>query len=490
MTEFRHKWWIFCGVCLLVFLINLDGTIVNLALASIASYFHIDLNATQWVAASYLLVTSVTFALFGRLADSWGHKTMFLLGIVCFTLGSLAAVLAPTFNLLIIARMLQGLGFATLGLCFVIIIRNFPAHQRGLAIGLSVTITGLGQALGPTLGGILVHYFSWHSVFLINVPLGIISLVMTMIFVPADTDKKPLHISWLNVALFMLGLSLLLYTLNQISELPWWLAVAGIMLSLLLLSVFLRLSFQQTNPLIDVSLLRNRHYRALMSLRFVFMMISMGGAYFLLPLYMQNILGYSAEKTGYYLLAMTALVAVASPLTGRIIDKTGFTKPIFCSIAFIFFACIAMVFFHIPLALPLLFSGLVFMGLAVGIHLPATVSAVNSLIEESKAGTANGLFFTAAISGATVGIALTGNLIHMVSQHYLATHLKLAVNSATLDLMHNVATGTASASLLTPNLASLAKHAFLSGFQTVMALFCVLLLFALGLALRLHKEVK
>jgi len=301
-----NNWLVFIACSFMVLLVNIDMTIVNLAVPSISGYFNASLNQAQWVIASYLLITAVTFTLFGKFADDFGKKRIYLLGVALFTLASLLAGLAFSLHFLLAARLLQGLGFAaTLGLSIVIVVQTFPIEKRGYIIGLMVTLTGTGQALGPILGGIILQYFSWHWIFLINLPFGIASFIMGWCFIAAD---KPIvsinNLNFINVLFFLVGLTLILYTLNQFTFLHYRWVILLLLLGMICLGVFGYTSFKFSKPLIDLTLLVNRHYFKVVFTRFIFMSC-MSSFLFLLPLYLENIVDLSSATTGGTMLSMT-----------------------------------------------------------------------------------------------------------------------------------------------------------------------------------------
>lgn len=485
MLKNNQKWLILIATGIMIMLVNLDMTIVNLALAVIAKHFNATLNQTQWILSSYLLAAAVSFTVFGRLADIAGRKKIFLMGVALFTLASALAACSPNILILMIARFIQGLGFAaTLGLCLVIIFSSFPPEQRGLAAGVSVGITGFAQAIGPTLGGLLVQQLGWQSIFWINVPLGVVSFFMTFIVTPKDTPKTEESLDLKMTFLFVFGLSLVLFALNELEVFSAIITVFSLFLGCLLLGISFYFCYTKPKPLINIELLNHSGYRKLIILRFISMMF-MSSALFLIPLYLENILGYSPAITGVILLSMTLFVAISSPITGKLMDRISFVIPVKLSMLLAFLAAVTMIFFRLENPMPLLLVGLVLFGLAIGIHTPAMVNGVTKEVLNEQAGTAMGLFFTAAISGATVGVALSGAVMKVMSTQYLVKELggKIVNNS-----VYDVAGGIKSVKTLdSVYLRHMAENAFMYAYHYWMSIISVLLLISVGIAFNLSR---
>lgn len=481
MLENNRKWLILFATGIMIMLVNLDMTIVNLALADISYSLNATLNQTQWIITSYLLATALSFTIFGRLADLWGRKRIFLFGVFLFTIGSLGAGFATDIPFLMIMRFIQGLGFAAaLGLSMVIIFTHFPASQRGLAAGVAVTITGISQAIGPTAGGLIVQHFNWSWVFWINVPLGLISLLFTSIVTPTDRpDSMNKRINLTNVGLFVTGLGLILYTVNQWEQWSYLNLFSCFLGGILLLYLFVRSCHKMSHPLVNIDLLTHKGFRLLVTLRFLFMTF-MSSFLFIIPLYLQNILSYSPSNAGFIMLGMTLFVAISSIFVGKVMDKIGFVYPVFVSVILAFLASLVTFFFTASQNLIPIFLCLFILGLAIGIHTPSTINGVNKEAAEKDAGTAMGLFFTMAISGAVVGVALAGTILGALSKKLLL--VKVGASAITSTLLY-AASGTRSLTELPLNLQEIAKDSFMYAFHGFMSVISVLMFLAILLAI-------
>ena len=494
-----QKWGIFLGASLMIFLVNMDATVVNLALASIAKGLHIGLISVQWVISAYLLTTFMCFIVGGKLADMLGPKTVFLIGTAAFTIASLIAGLADNFTVLIVARLLQGLGFAfTLSLAILLITSVFPEQQRGYALGLSVAVSGLGQSLGPTIGGVILNVTTWHWIFLINIPFGILAFLVISILAKTPYDLKVRqHLDYWGIILMGGAFSVFLLTLSQVSRLSdtaMIVLVGGVLTLGLLLLLWWR-EKHVTNPLIDFALFGTRNFRLSLMIRFIAMSI-WGSVLLLLPLYLQNIAGFSPLHAGLILLIYCVCFGLVSPFAGRMCDRYGFKPMIVLALvliilAFIGFAC----FTTETLSLPLLAIVLMLFGASVGIITPTTVVPVMAVVPKSSIGEGMGMFYTTAFAGLSVGVAVVSVLVHFLSLHYLVQHAPAwppAMSMHGRELIQHAATGVQSVTALHGLVSAdaygvwshLVKSAYLHAMHSVMLLAAGLAATALWLATR------
>ena len=176
---YKYKWFTLLGLFFAIIVLNLDFTIVNLAIPTLGKAFHAPLSLLEWIVNIYPLTFAACVILTGKLADKYGHKKIYLFGITFFLIGSIIAGFAPGPILILIGRILQGVGMAgTYGMMFILAAEAFPANQKGFATGILIIGTGVGQALGPTVGGLMVEYWSWRWCFLINIPFCILSILL------------------------------------------------------------------------------------------------------------------------------------------------------------------------------------------------------------------------------------------------------------------------------------------------------------------------
>jgi EmrB/QacA subfamily drug resistance transporter len=502
MTEktYKNKWLVLFSAGLMILLINIDGTIVNVALAKISVALNADLTIMQWVMASYLLATAIFFTICGRLADMHGNKRMFLIGTAVFTIASLLCGLSPNAYCLISARFIQGFGFAsTLGIAILLVTNAFPPEQRGLASGMAVTLTGLGQIIGPTVGGVILHFSSWHWIFLVNVPIGIICLILSSLFAPKDEITCEKHkLDPTSVTLFALGLAIITATLNETAHLQTGNILLFVAIGIACLIGYGLRSMHSQHPMIATSLLTHPEYLKVSLTRLLFMLIWAVVLLFI-PLYLQNIIGYSPLKTGLLILVMTAMIAIGSPITGKLVDIFGFKPLLVLSMLLAAISCILMSFFHSPSNTTLLIVSFILFGTSVGIHIPSSLNGVIRTSETQHRSTAMGLFFTIALVGSIIGIAVSGSYMSEKSSILILHELVrqgMHIHHATLTKLQSVASGAHNVSWMrsavpTHQLASLAKMAhrsFIHTFEQLMWINAVLCLIGMCIASRIKMD--
>jgi EmrB/QacA subfamily drug resistance transporter len=321
-----NPWAILITLSLGFFMTLLDLTIVNIAIPSMITALGASLDEILWVVNSYVLVLAVLLITAGRLGDLRGQRTMFVAGVVVFTLASLACGLAPNPTLLIAFRAVQGIGAAMLmPQTMAIIIGTFPPDRRGTALGIWGAVAGLATVAGPTLGGVLVTYASWRWIFIVNVPIGLIVLAMTFAFIPDTRMERQHKLDLLGVAIATAGLFCLTFALIEGQRYSWNGVILALFVAAAILTVLFLLqqrSRQDAEPLVPFSLFRNRNFTVI---NVVASLVSVAILGFFLPItiYLQSVLGYSAIKAGLILAPMSVIALVLAPIAGKMSDKIG-----------------------------------------------------------------------------------------------------------------------------------------------------------------------
>jgi EmrB/QacA subfamily drug resistance transporter len=389
----------------------LDGSVTNIVLPSVRASFGADVAAVEWIVTIYLLVVSGLLLSFGRLGDIRGHKSTYVLGFGIFIVGSALCGAAPTVNALIAFRGLQACGGAMLlSNSPAILTGSFPPSQRGQALGLQATMTYLGLTVGPSLGGWLASQFSWHWVFYINVPVGLIALTLSLLFIPRDRPaERTQAFDLVGAGTFMLGLVSLLLALNQGAEWGWTsvpiLALAAA--AVLLLAVFIWTERRVAAPMLDLSLFGRRVFSAA-TVSAVLNYVCLYMILFLLPFYLQEGRGLSAAQAGLLLTAQPIVMAIAAPISGTLSDRMGSRL---LSTAGMFILAVGMFMLSrlgatSPLAyIPLI---LLIIGLGVGTFISPNTSALMGSAPRNRQGIAAGIQATARTAGMVLGVGLAG----------------------------------------------------------------------------------
>lgn len=410
--DYSRKWYVMIAVSLGIFLATIDGSIVNVALPTLVRELQTDFATVQWVVLAYLLTLTTLMLSVGRLADMLGKKSIYGTGFVVFTLASALCGLAPTVVWLIGFRVLQAVGAAMVfALGSAIVTEAFPPQERGQALGITGLIVSLGIVIGPTLGGILIEGFSWHWIFFVNVPVGILGTLLVWKFIASTKPSGRQRFDYGGgLTLFVALLALLLaLTLGQnwgFTDSRVWLLLAT---WLIFMFVFVRLERTTAHPMIDLRLFGNRLLNVNLITGFM-VFIAISGAIVLIPFYLENVLGYNTRQVGFMLAALPVALGVTAPVSGWLSDRWG-TRPL----TVIGLAVLGVAYYTLS---TLTNTATVFafvwryalIGLGVGIFQSPNNSAVMGSAPREQLGVVSGLLAVTRTLGQTTGIALLGAL--------------------------------------------------------------------------------
>lgn len=412
MTTHRHKWRILTAVGMGIFLATIDGSIVNVALPTLVRELHTNFATVQWIPLAYLLTLSTALLSMGRLGDMIGKKPVYVSGFVLFTLSSMLCGLAPGVYWLIGFRVLQAIGAAmTQALGIAIVTEAFPPAERGKALGVAGGLVSLGVVAGPTLGGLILDAFSWRWIFFVNLPVGILGILMTLRYVPHTTAVRAQRFDYAGAAVLFSGLLALLLalTLGQqwgFADRRFWL-LSG--MAALLLVGFIITEQRVTQPMINLNLFRNELFNINL-LTGLLTFIAVAGVFVLLPFYLENMMGYGPRQVGLLIAAVPVLMGITAPISGALSDRYG-TRPIATiGLAVLVIGYLAMS--RLALDTPLLayvFAVLPF-GAGMGIFQSPNNSAVMGSVPPPQLGVTSGLLAMTRNLGQTVGIATMGTI--------------------------------------------------------------------------------
>jgi EmrB/QacA subfamily drug resistance transporter len=325
-AEENKKWWTLVAVSFGLFMIMLDNTIVNVALPSIQRDLGLKVSELEWVVTGYALTFGAFMLTGGKLADLFGRRRIFVVGLVVFTLASLACGLAGSAGVLIGARVVQGVGAAMMNPATLSIITvTFPPHQRGRAIGIWAGVSALALAIGPLLGGILSERANWNWIFFINVPVGVLAVVAAYLFIEESRDtSREQRPDVPGLLTSTIGLFALTYALIEANNYGWGSTriLASFAIAAVSLVAFVLLELRQRLPMLDLSLFKNRTFAGANSVMLL-VGLAMFGVFFFVSLYVQNILGYSPIQAGASFLPWTLLIVVLAPQAGHLNDRVG-----------------------------------------------------------------------------------------------------------------------------------------------------------------------
>ena len=326
--ETAGKWTVLGIVGIGVFMATLDASIVNISLPKISSAFHVPLNGlVEWVIISYLIVIASLLLTLGRLTDIVGRKLIWALGMSIFTIGSALCGAAPSLLTLVLFRALQGLGGAMImAISPAMITRAFPAWQRGRALGLNAMVVAAGTSAGPAIGGFITQAFSWRWIFYINVPIGIVGIFATLRLLTErmriSGKSEPFDIR--GALLLAAGLISLMLGLSFGQEAGWgsWFGIGLFGGAALLLAAFALHASGRAHAIVDFSLFRNRLFTAALCSSLL-SFLSLFAVLFLMPFYLEELLGFTAGRSGILLTAVPLTISVVAPFSGWLSDRFG-----------------------------------------------------------------------------------------------------------------------------------------------------------------------
>jgi MFS transporter, DHA2 family, multidrug resistance protein len=412
-----YKWLVMAAVMIATFMAVLDATIVNVALSKLMSTFGVSVDRVEWVLTAYLLIFGVMLPSSGWFADHFGHKRLFLISLLLFTVGSFLCSLAWSLSALIFFRLIQGAGAGILmPVGMAIITREFPPEKRGIALGFWSISASASVSLGPTLGGYLIDRFSWHTIFDINVPVGIIAIIATIIIVREhkSEDVRTFDLlGFISLAAFLTALLLALSNGNSAWNTGGWTSpyiLTCFAVALVGLVIFLTTEMSVKHPLIEIGLFKNFDFALSNSAMFLFG-LGMFGSTFLLPIYLQNSLGYTPLQAGMVFLPVGILQGLSAPFAGYFADRYNAKVPaviglVLMAITFFQYSTLSYLTESSAIMLPLYLRGFA-MGL---IFSPITTMAIME-IPNSKIAQASGLINVIRQVGGSFGVATFGTLL-------------------------------------------------------------------------------
>lgn len=402
----RHDLLIVFVIALGSFMAGLDGTIVNIALPSIAGAFDASAVAASWVLTAYLIVLVSLLLAASRLGDIAGYKKVFISGFCIFTIGSACCALSPSIELLILSRLLQAAGGATIAaLGSVMVITSVPASSRGAALGIVAMFTMMGAALGPVAGGYLTSLFSWNAIFFVNIPIGIAAVLLGIKIIPAVHPPLPEgRLDLFGVLLIFLALSTLIGALTSIQNAH---SITGFLL--LLISAISWLAFiiherRSSEPLIDLSVFRYRSF-SLQNICILLLQMVMAGVLVIMPFYLELVRGISTDNAGLIIISLPLGMIVSAPIAGKIADAIGTRRPIIGGFALSLLSLFILTRIGAETGLLDIWISLFILGIGTGSAYAPLNSAIMSVVPDKDRSASSGLIKMMTNLGNSLGVA-------------------------------------------------------------------------------------
>jgi EmrB/QacA subfamily drug resistance transporter len=407
-----NKWWTLVAVCLGTFMLLLDVTIVNVALPDIQQALTSSFSGLQWVVDAYALTLAAFLLTAGSLADMFGRRLLYLVGLVVFTCASVLCGFAVSTLMLQLSRALQGVGGAIMfAVSLALLADSFRGKDRGVAFGVWGAVTGLAVAVGPLLGGVLTSGLSWRWIFFVNAPVGVIALVIAATKVTESRAPQAHGPDWPGFALFTAALASLVYGLIESNQRSFTdaLVLSCLAAAVLLLAAFVLVESRRANPMFDLSLFRLPTFSGGAVAAFgqsasIFAML------LYLVLYLQDILGYSPLGTGLRLMVISAGILATSTLAGRLTSRVPVRLLIGPGLLLEGIGLLLMRGLDVSSTWTHLIPGMIIAGIGVGLVNPPLASTAVGVVPPHRAGMASGINSTFRQVGIATGIALLGSL--------------------------------------------------------------------------------
>jgi len=419
MIDENHKsfkWLVLLTVIIGTFLGRLDQTIVNLALPKIITDFKITVSAAGWIATAYILANAVFVPIWGKLGDTVGRKKIYILGFSIFIFGSALAGFAWNLSSIIVFRIIQAIaGSADYPTAMAILAVTFKhGKERAQALGLWSVSFAAAAVFGPVIGGPMIDAFGWRSIFLLNIPVGIIGLIMAIIFVRESvSEHKTIHFDWWGALTLGSALSALVLVLDQ--GLTWgWFSLDSILCycaTIIFTIIFIFIEHHSEEPIVDLKFFKNAVFvNTLLNNFIVFMGLT--GAIFLIPIFAETYMGLDATHTGYLFIPMAAAMVIASPLGGSL---TGKVKPKYVIFASTLVAAIGIYMFSIfldPRATALdIIIPLMVMAFGLGFGMAQRTNVIAAIVPTEEIGIASSILALGRNIAGAFGIALFGTIL-------------------------------------------------------------------------------
>ncbi len=348
--KLEKKYWVLLTVALSTFMATIDSSIVNISLPVMAKELHVDLNSIQWVVSSYLMTISAFLLFWGKLSDVYSRKKLFIGGFTVFTIGSLICALSVNLPMLVGGRLIQALGASiTMALVQGIVTLIFPVTERGKALGVISTVVAMGSLTGPSVGGLLVHFWGWQSIFSINLPIGIIGIIMAFKILPDSFENQSAYVGesgnenqrvtvikeksekafdYLGSGLFavmilLLFMALLGYQDGLVSMFLMWVMLG---ISIFLCIAFLKREKNYENPMLNLNMFKIWEFSSGVLAAYI-TFLSLFAYMLLMPFYLQGVQGYDVLKAGMIMSLYPLAMAVLAPFFGRLSDQISY-KPL------------------------------------------------------------------------------------------------------------------------------------------------------------------
>jgi len=406
---------VFLSVGLGTLMSALDASVVNTVLPVIRADYHVPVEVIQWVSTTYLLIMGSLLLTFGRLGDLRGHKRVYLAGLVVFVPASVLCGISPSVEVLIAARVLQGIGAAiVVSTAPAILIGSVHPSRMGQVLGLQASLTSVGLALGPSLGGWLTYQWGWRTIFFMNVPIGATAFAIGLRHIPGEKNPPLREETFDRVGAFLFLAAFLALQVALSCGNDWgWLSAPTLGVfagSAALGYLFLRQETSVPSPMLHLALFRNRLFSFSVGSALV-NYICMASVLFLVPFYLIQGRGFSSAKAGMIMTAQFLSMVVIAPVSGRIADRVGSRGPATTGMAVLAVGLFILSAMNGESSIPLVVTSLVVTGVGVAIFATPNNSAMLGAAPPGRKGIASGILATSRLLGMATGVSFAGAIL-------------------------------------------------------------------------------
>ncbi len=439
----ERRWLILAVLCLSLLIIVMDNTILNVAIPSLMTDLGASNSQVQWIVDSYVLVFAGLLLTAGSLSDRFGRKGALQIGIVLFGIGSVAAALSETANQLIFTRAFMGIGGALIMPATLSILTNVfrDPRERGRAIAVWAGFSGLGVAIGPMVGGLLLEHYSWQSVFWVNLPLGITALVLGAFLIPTSRDPHKSKLDPIGAVLSFVGLGTLLFGIIEGPGHGWTapLVLVSFAVAITAIGGFIIWERTTASPMLDLTVFRNARFSAA-SGTITIVFFALMGSLFLMTQYWQLVHGYTPLEAGVHLLPYAMTMMVVAPMSARLVERFGTKRIVLTGLTLVTTGLLLLSTIAADSPYPMVISFFMVMAAGMGMTMAPATESVMGALPRSKAGVGSAINDTTRQVGGALGVAIIGSVVSSVYGSKIAS----AASGFGLDAQQ---TGIAEASL-------------------------------------------
>lgn len=467
MPKETNKRMVTAAILISTFLAAIEGTIVTTAVPKMVSDLG-GLELISWVASVYLLTSAVTTPIFGKMADLYGRKIVFTIGAVVFLIGSMLSGMAQTMAQLIVFRALQGIGAGgILPITFTIVGDIYPFKERARVQGWISGMWGIAGILGPVTGGVLVDYVSWRWVFYMNVPFGLVAIVMLWLSLHEQIEKEKKPVDYWGVLTFTIGMTALIYALlSGGTTYPWQsgFIIGCFAIAFVAMSVFFAIETKVREPMLPLHLFKNRFISVS-----ILAGLLLGGILvavdFYIPLWIQGVYGMGALESGLTLIPMSISWPLGAALSGRLIGHLGLRKTTLLGMVCVFVGVTGLAFLNMAMPHVVLYVIALVLGFGFGIVMTSYTVTVQSAVDWQLRGTALGSNQFMRTLGQTIGIVVFGAIFNLQMAGYLSRYGQDVITSGDVDV--NEALHPEVADKLPPDVLQTVREAIAFGLHDV-----------------------